>query len=99
MQTLKLSVEKKESQEVEIPVPCFMRNKSETEYIGVLDEKTVVTIYDNGTYRSLVNCELWVKQHDVAKAWNEWGGCTESEFLTKYDEVVEAMSLHPRLAV
>lgn len=99
MQTLTVSVEKKETQEVEITVPCFFRSQDEKDYIGVLDENTVVHIYDSGTYKSLTHSELWIKKHEVTKAWFEYHSCTEAEFLTKYDEVIESISLHPKLAV
>jgi hypothetical protein len=97
---MKLIVKETTQTEVELPIPVFFRNYDETEYIGVLDENTVVTIIDQKGYTSIQNCEMWLKKNDIAKAWNsgkEWQGCREFEFLEKYDQVVEKMSLHPIL--
>jgi len=99
MNTLKLSVEKKQTSEVEIQIPCFFRNKSETDYIGVLDAKTIVNIYQCGDMTIIKNTTMEISKHEVSTAYSNWITCTESEFLEKYDAVVESISLHPKLAV
>ena len=100
--TIKLEIKKTEvtEQEVDLPVPCFFRNKAETTYVGLLDEFTVVEMVADEYENSIrnFNNKTWKTGIDRVKfAYNEYVSCTETEFLDKYSEVERAMSLHPIL--
>ena len=102
MANLTLKIEKKETtvSEVEIPIPAFWVNQEQTVYIGLLDEKTVVEIVDDKWEKSIRNFDntTWTAGIDrVANAYQKYHGTTESIFLEKFDEVVESLSLHPKL--
>ena len=86
--------------QIELPVPCFFANKEGTNYIGMLDEKTVIEIVSD-TYEMCIrnfNAEVWKHPLERVKdAYLSYHSCTESQFLDKYSEVERAMSLHPIL--
>lgn len=99
-----ITIEKKETttQEVEIPIPSFWRNAGETSYVGLLDEKTVVEIISDEyekTIRNFDNSRWSAGKDRVGIAHSMFHSCTETEFLDKYSEVEQSMSLHPKLAV
>ena len=99
MKSVTLSIEKKQSEDIEIHVPCFYKSFSETDYIGVLDENTVVNVYKCGELTIIKNMTLEMGKSEIASAIKNFHSCTESEFLEKFDAVVESISLHPKLAV
>lgn len=102
MAKVTLSIETREKKDIDIPVPAFFRNKSETDYIGLLDQKTLVTIYNNGDLTIVKNQDFTNSdsaKREILDAYNHYGSCTETEFLEKYDQVIESISLHPKLAV
>lgn len=94
-----ITLKKEVEEQIEIPVPCFFISKTGLELIGVLDENTVVKIYHSEGHSCISNSEMWLQKSDVEKAYNNWHTCTETQFLEKYSEVEQAMSLHPILAV
>lgn len=97
---IKTTVEKQV--ETEIPVPFFARKKDERKYIAVLDENTFVAIFSCQGLTTVTNSSLDNhEKRQVLEAWQdeEWTHCTETEFLEKYDSVIESISLHPKLAV
>lgn len=101
---IKIKVEKKEVTEkvIEIPVPCFFRCKSETDYLAVLDEKTLVTIFTMDDLTIIKNQDYTQSpsaMNEIHSAYLNFHSCTETEFLEKYDAVIESISLHPKLAV
>lgn len=99
MNTITIEVESTEKKEVEIHCPSFMRNKDESKYVGILDEKTVVTIHKNEGLTIVSNGELWLFKSDIREAHFNFYSCTEEEFLEAFDAAVQSMSLHPTLAV
>jgi hypothetical protein len=104
MEALKLKIERKETtvEEVELSIPCFFRNQAETEYVAALDAGTIVEIIDDQYERSLRNYSstAWnVGRGRIEHAYQKFTSCTETEFLAKFDSVVESISLHPKLAV
>ena len=104
MEALKLKIEKKETtvEEVELSIPCFFRNQAQTEYVAALDAGTIVEIVSDQYETSVRNYSstAWnVGKGRVEHAYKHFHSCTESEFLEKFDSVVESISLHPKLAV
>lgn len=100
MQKLSIEANFSQTRTVEIPVPFFARTKDESNYIALLDEKTVVRIYKGLSYTSVCNSEIdMAEKSKLIEAWETWHSCTETEFFDKYYSVIESISLHPRLAV
>jgi len=96
--TIQLTKKIESTEKVDLPVPCFFRDKSETNYIGLLDSDTVVTIYRNSDLLMIQNTKLYVKEQDLVKARQTMLSCTESEFFEAYADVEQKMSLHPILS-
>lgn len=94
-----VTIEKTQTEQIELQVPCFFRDKAEKNYVGVLDEKTVVAIYKSGTLTIIKNGTLNILFVDLREAYQHFHSCTETEFMEKYDQVVESISLHPKLAI
>lgn len=97
---MKITVKETKETVIDLPIPVFFRNYTENQYLGVLDEKTVVRVNDMDGYMSVVNADIDLYRKEIANAWNgvdKWRTCLESVFLEKYDEVIEKMSLHPIL--
>lgn len=87
--------------QVEIPVGSFFRNFEETNYIGLLDENTVVEIVCDKYETQVRNLSLetgWSYPKDrIEHGYNKYHSCTEAEFFTKYYEVIGSISLKPEL--
>lgn len=100
MQTLTLKANVTTEREIEIQIPFFRRTKDEKEYIGLLDEKTVVRMYKGLFHTSVTNSQLdFMERTKLLEAAETWEHCGEQEFLDAYDAAIESMSLHPKLAV
>lgn len=98
--TLTIKTKVSQENEIEIPCPFFARTKDQTEYIGLLDEKTIVKIFKGMSLRYVLNTERSdTHDHDLSVAYNGWVSCTEGEFLETFDAVIASISLHPKLAV
>jgi len=96
--TIQLTKKIESTEKVDLPVPCFFRDKSETNYIGLLDTDTVVTVYRNSDLLMIQNTKLYVKEQDLIKATQTMLSCTETEFMEAYADVEQKMSLNPILA-
>lgn len=101
MNTLTLEIMVPQPQKFEIPIPFFARTKDDTEYIGLLDEKTLVSIFKCGDLTIIKNksTDAMFANDELVHAFQKWHSCTETEFLDKYDAVIDSISLHPKLAV
>lgn len=78
-----------------------MRSKDEKEYIGVLDAKTVVTVFNSDNLIIVKNSSIdsnFIKE-EIVKAHLSFHSCTETEFIEAYDKAIEDMRLHPKLAI
>lgn len=94
-----IKTEMKTTAEVEIPIPLFLASKDQRHWLAVLDENTVVAMYVGSSHTNISNGTPDLYKNDIANAWSEFHGCTEMEFLEKYDAVISSISLHPKLAV
>lgn len=100
MQTLTVETTVTQPKAVEIPIPFFARTKDESEYLGLLDEKTLVKMFIGTNFKYVTNSTVSISSHhDLAVAWENWVSATETEFFEKYHAVIESMSIHPILAV
>ena len=100
MTTKRITIETtvQETKTVDLIIPCFFRDLKEQDYIGLLDEDTVVTIYRNSDLLQIQNSKLWLKKNDLVNAYHNFTSCTETEFFDAYADVEQKMSLHPILA-
>lgn len=96
--TIQLTKKIETTEPVDLPVPCFFRDKAEREYIGLLDNDTVVTIFRGTDMLMIQNSKLWLKVDDLAKAYQRFHSCTETEFMEAYADVEQKMSLNPILS-
>ncbi|HEX7906212.1 MAG TPA: hypothetical protein VF487_20200 [Chitinophagaceae bacterium] len=101
MSKVTISTTQKTTITTEIPVPCFLRSLDEKEYIALLDEKTIVSVFKTDQLTIIKNSsiESSISKQELTDAWQKFHGCTEVEFLQAYDAVIESISLHPKLAV
>ena len=95
-----MKITKKETVErtVEITPPYFWRNPmsdSMTEMIGLIDDKTVVTIFDTKNYTKVVNGSP--AYSEVETAFNKWNPITEEQFMQALNTAIEKLSLMPVL--
>lgn len=96
---MKLQITKIETstKEVEIQVPSFSRNKEETEYLGILDDQTVLYFYQSGDLTQISHGTPDTHKSRIETSQKEYFSCTETEFLTAYDNLLESINLHPIL--
>lgn len=102
MQTLPIETTVSKTRKIDLPIPFFARRKDDKKYIALLDENTVVTFYTCKGLTTISNATPDShEKRELVEAWEgeEWTACTETEFLDKYDAVIESISLHPKLAV
>lgn len=86
-------------EDVEITIPFFSRSKDEQYWMCVLDENTAIRLVIIGKYVCFIKdapSDNYLSGK-ILEAKKEYISCTESEFLEKYDAVIE--SIHPKLAV
>lgn len=88
---------KQVEEEITLTVPSFFKSKSGRAFVGLLDEKTVVQIYQSEGHSNISNSDVSYCGHVLKQILEDYHSCTESEFLDKYSEVERAMSLHPIL--
>ena len=96
--TIQLTKKIEASEQVELSIPCFFRDISESTYIGLLDSDTVVTIYRSTDLLMIQNSKLFLKEGDLMRAYQDFTHCGETEFFEAYADVEQKMSLHPILA-
>jgi hypothetical protein len=88
---MKITIKKQTEETVEITPPFFWKN--EQNVVGLLDENTVVTAYKGAVYASVQNQTAYMGQSDIRKAIDEMQPCSELDFFTFFDEVIEIVSL------
>jgi hypothetical protein len=99
---MKINTETKQTSQVEIPVPSYLVNFDQTEYIGLLDEKTMIsitTINDLIIVSSSNPSTSSFSQEQLVKAHSTFHGCCEFQFIEKFDEAIASIYKHEKLAV
>lgn len=85
--------------DVEIAIP-FFRKRAEhgtTEYISMMSEGYVHSVFESQEAIFLSVQPLGIKEIDVIKAINEWEEVSEKEFLSEYKRILSSLSLEPAL--
>lgn len=95
--TIQLTKKIEATENIDLPVPCFFRDKLESYYIGLLDNNTVVTIYRSDDLLMIQNSKLYMKGDELIRAYQTFTHCGETEFLEAYADVEHKMSLNPIL--
>lgn len=98
MNTISVKVIKETIVDEQLPFPFYRRRKDGHEFIALLDENTVVGIYKTNGLTIVKNSELSDhSKKNLLEAWDskEWTACTETEFLDKYDAVIESIFPSP----
>lgn len=92
---MKLTITKQTAEEIEIPIPCFAKTRNEL--LAILDEKTVVLAFKLGNLTIIQNSGMRSDFDKAALAWIDGERISEVEFFQAYDEILESISLTPKL--
>jgi hypothetical protein len=99
---MKIETTKTEKQIIEIPVPSFYKDAdcSETisDLMGILDEKTIVKVYESQRRTCVQNFDTSLDSNDIAQAYLNWKPITEDEFFIAYNRALHSLSLTPELS-
>lgn len=95
-----MTITKRETVErtVEITPPLFWRNPmsdSLTEMIALIDDKTVVTVFDSSNYTKVMNTAP--SYSEIETAYNRWIPVTENDFMQALSHAVSKLSIMPVL--
>ena len=95
---MKLLIEKKQTEEKEINLPLFYISDrtSIKEGIAILDETNCLTFFTSDNYNS-VESKLPSRITERELFLADENRCTEEEFFSLYNQVVESISFKPQL--
>lgn len=97
---MKLKTTISEEREIDIELPFFRKDptlSSILKLFAVLDEKTVVTVF-NGCGRTAVTVDdTSGSNRDLLEAYQTWLPISEDEFLTLHKSALKSLSLTPVL--
>jgi hypothetical protein len=96
---MKLSIEKKLTEEIDVIFPSFFRNREQTHYVGLLNEETGVRIYIQKDHISITNTRPDFMAHTIEEAYRSFHSCTETDFFEAYEKAIHAITLHPKLSI
>lgn len=100
MTTLQIKSSVIQEKIVEIPVPFFAKAKDGYNFIGLVDEKTIIRVYQGLSYTSIVNSNPDnFENGKLIEAFESWELMTEGEFFDKYDQVIQSISLTPIIQI
>ena len=87
--------------EIEIPVPSYYRDnlcsESTTDLIGILDEKTIIKVYESARRTCVQNMDIYLGESDIVYSSIHWQPITEELFLYHHSRALHSMSLTPTL--
>jgi hypothetical protein len=99
MESINLKTIQKIPVDVSVTIPSFYRSKDEKEWVALMSKDNVVSI-------SIVGDNVWLSKqgidtadYKIVEAASSYHSCTESEFVEKFDNVMEQLYSHPKLAV
>lgn len=92
---MEIKITKQHTQSVHIPVPCFF--KSTFRYIGVIDEKTLITFVDYGHTSEIASYEIGKSGQVWLEATQEemFNLTTEEDFFEAYDKALKSITITP----
>ena len=100
---MKIETTQTTKQVIDIPVPSFYRDKnchdSITDLIGILDENTVVKVWESDKRTALINGDLDSLESDIVRAFLNWEPITEEKFFYHHNRALHSLSLTPELSI
>lgn len=97
---MKLSIEKKLMEEIEVTPPLFWKLKEghTDNYIAWLDAETVIQLeITDGRARTIFCWPEWLSKGAIGKAYHSYGVISEEEFLAAHESALQSLSLIPKL--
>ena len=97
---LKVKTTHTTEREIEISLPAFYKSCSGaiTEFIGILDEDTMVRVWDYKDHRTFIeNQTTEDKDFEIANYHVNYELATESEFFAAFDKAYGSLYLRPQL--
>ena len=92
---MKITIEQKTETTIEIPVPSFW--KSGDEIRAILDEKTYCSAYRCMDLTIIKHRDPVGATDEISSAYNNYTSISEEEFFSIYNDILESISLTPKL--
>lgn len=88
-----------EEREIDIELPFFRKDPQSSciKYLAVLDEKTIISLFDSDERTSLSVDIIEREGKDVYEAYRKWTVVSEEEFLQAHETALKSLSLRPEL--
>lgn len=87
--------------EIEIPVPSFYKDgncsESITDLIGILDENTIIKVYESTRRTCVQNMDLYLGESDIVYAHIHWTPIAKDVFLYHHSRALHSMLLMQEL--
>jgi hypothetical protein len=96
---MKIKTKVTEEREFDIELPFFRKDPESSciKYLAVLDEKTVIYLFDSDERTSLSVDIIDRNIRDISDAYNKWAIVSEEEFLQAHETALKNLSLRPVL--
>lgn len=97
---MKLQIIQFSQREIELPLPAFFKDNSTsiTDIVAILDEDTMVMVWDYPGRRTVIeNCEVKSCNDRIVKIYEKYQLATEDEFFAAFNRAYAQLSLTPKL--
>lgn len=94
---MKLQIKSETIVEVTLIPPLFWKDKNGYEMRAFFSETDYREIFKCGDYTQILQRDPVHRTDAIGHAYTSWEPITELEFITKMDEVLESLSLTPKL--
>lgn len=97
---MKLQISQFSKREIELPLPVFFKDNSESiiDIVAVLDEDTMIRVWDYPGNRVFIENGNVKNYNDaIVKIYEKYQLATEEEFFTAFNRAYTQLSLTPRL--
>ena len=90
-----IEIEQKTETTIEIPVPSFWKLAKEVR--AILDEKTYCSAYQCMDLTIIKHRNPVEEKEEISSAYNSYTSISEEEFFSIYNDILESISLTPKL--
>lgn len=96
---MKIKTTVTQERELDIQLPFFRRDKNSTclKLFAVINEKTVISVFDGAGRTSVYVDAFESSTYDIADKYQNWQPITEQQFLMAHSEALKSLSLEPQL--
>lgn len=97
---MKLQISQFSQKEIELPLPAFFKDNSAsiTDIVAILDEDTMVRVWDYPGNRVWIENGNAKNYNDaIVKVYEKYQLATEEEFFTAFNRAYAQLSLTPKL--